>query len=46
MGARDVPDEAYFFDVCELHGRTQFVDIMGDDYCVLCMAEELEGDEE
>ena len=37
--SRDVPDDAYFEADCPVHGRTTFVDLMGDDYCVECMSD-------
>ena len=34
--SRDVPDDAYFESDCPTHGRTTFVDLMGDDVCLQC----------
>ena len=36
---RDVPDDAYFEADCPTHGRTTFVDLMGDDFCVECLGD-------
>ena len=41
--SRSLPDEAYTEGQCDIHGQVLFVDIMGDDFCVQCFADQQRG---
>ena len=38
--SRSLPDEAYTEGQCDIHGQVVFVDIMGDDFCMQCFADQ------